>query len=265
MIVGIAMVKDEADIIARSVGNMLTQVDRVIVADNGSTDGTREILAELDVTLINDPEPAYYQSAKMTKLAQKAGQMGARWVVPFDADELWYSPFGTIKDVLNAIPANWRVASAQLYDHVATAVDPHEALDPVARISWRRVDPLPLPKVAARFHPDLIIHQGNHGASYTYEPGVLPGQLVVRHFPYRSVEQFIRKVRNGAAAYKAAVDLNPDFGGHWRKWGEILEAGGEEAVAEIFHTWYWRQDPAVPLTIGDEEQPALIYDPCPSN
>lgn len=247
----IAMVRDEADIIEQTVRNMLTQVHEVIVADNGSTDGTREILEQLPVQVIDDPEVGYYQSRKMTALAARAAQQGANWVIPFDADEWWMSPFGRIADILKEHPQA-ATAPALVYDHVATGQDANIA-DPVQRIEWRRTEPLELPKVAARAALPVTIEQGNHGAAY---PTVnLDGQLIVRHFPYRSVEQFVRKTRNGAAAY-AASDLPDHYGAHWRQWGDILNTQGEDAVAAIFREWYWTADPA-----GD---PALIRDPCPA-
>jgi glycosyltransferase involved in cell wall biosynthesis len=251
---GISMMRDEADIAATVVDHMLRQVDAVIVADNRSQDGTREILETLQIEVIDDPEPGYLQSEKMTRLAALAAERGATWVVPFDADEIWYSPFGRIGDVLEAIPPQWLVAEALLYDHVATGVDPDE-LDPVRRIGWRRRAPGGLPKVACRTRPDLTILQGNHGASYEGGPTELPGQLVVRHFPYRSAEQFVRKARNGAEAY-AATDLPVTAGAHWRGYGQILKDSGEEALADVFREWFWIAEPE-----GRED---VIFDPAPA-
>jgi hypothetical protein len=250
----VSMVKDEADVVASTVAHMLGQVDHVIVADNGSTDGTRDILAELDVELIDDPDPAYYQANKMTVLARRASDAGADWVVPFDADEIWYCPHAdTIAEYLAPIERQWLTVTADLYDHVATAEDPDE-LDPVRRIRWRRRNPAPLPKVAVRCRDDLAIHQGNHGASYAGGTTSLDG-LVVRHFPYRSAEQFVSKARNGAAAYKATT-LPVTVGQHWRQYGALIEAHGDEVGHDIFRQWFWSPDP------GADE--SLILDPCPT-
>ena len=248
---GIAMVRDEADIIGTTAAHMLTQVDHVIVADNGSTDGTRDILAELDVEIIDDPEVGYYQSRKMTMLARRAWAAGADWVVPFDADEWWYCPHTeTIAEFLGQFGTQWLTVSAELYDHVATGHDPAVA-DPVERMRWRRVSPAPLPKVACRPREDLSIHQGNHGASYDSGATVQSG-LIVRHFPYRSAEQFVRKARNGAEAYQA-TDLPETTGQHWRQYGALLEAHGPEVLADVFRQWFWIADPTV-----DE---SVLFDP----
>ncbi len=265
-VVAVTMVRDEADIVGSTVLRMLEQVDRVIVADNGSTDATREILdaiarADPRVLVVDDPEVGYFQSRKMTALARLAHERyGAEWIVPFDADEVWYSPFAdTVADALHAVEPQWLVVEARLFDHVATADDP-AIVDPVKRIRWRRAAEAPLRKVAVRWRDDLTIEQGNHRASYAGGPTIFDPLLVVRHFPYRSAEQFVRKVRNGAQAYRA-TDFPADVGTHWREWGAILEAGGEPAVAEIFRKWYWRRTPGRAETIENEKQPALVLDP----
>lgn len=259
----ITMVRDEADVIEETLGRMLPRVDRVLVADNGSTDGTREILDRLDVDVVDDQERGYYQSRKMTALAEIAREQGAEWIVPFDADEVWLAHAWSITATLADLPAAARVVQARVFDHMATGADPDDS--PVASMGWRRNQQLPLPKVACRALPGLVIHQGNHGASYPDVPHPLAatGLLEVRHFPYRSVEQFLRKVRNGAAAY-AATDLPDDHGAHWRSWGHILDQHGEDAVAEIFRTWYFREDPTTAVEIGGERLPALVFDPCPA-
>lgn len=256
----VSMVRDEADIVAATVGNMLRQVDRVLVADNGSVDGTREILEQLDgVTVVDDPEPGYYQSRKISALAARAVDAGASWVLPFDADEMWITahPEHSIAETLESLPANVLVVEAMLFDHVATAADGNGS-DPTRRMGWRRAAPAPLRKVACRAVDGLWIEQGNHAARF---PGVphaptVTNALEVRHYPYRSAEQFIRKARNGAAAY-AATDLPEDVGAHWRGYGRILETAGPEALADVFRTWFWSADPA-----GDSQ---LVWDPCPAS
>lgn len=266
-VVGVTMVKDEVDIVARTVGHMASQVDHIIVADNMSTDGTREVLdamtRDLNVTVVDDLEVGYHQSAKMTELALQARlNHHADWIVPFDADEWWYSPFGRIGDILDGLASQWLVMEATLYDHVATGADPADEPDPIERLGWRREQPGAMPKVACRWREDLTINMGNHSASYAGGATKFESQLVIRHFPYRSVEQLIRKIRNGSAAY-AATDLAPEFGAHWRQWGEALDDPnrGVEWIEELFRVWYFRQNPRAALDIDGEIHPPLLFDP----
>lgn len=246
------MVKDEADVIEHTLRRLLSQVDRVLIADNASSDRTREILGSFDrVIVLTDPEVGYYQSEKMTALAAEAVRQGARWIVPWDADEVWYSPFGTIRDVLAGQPDDVAIVAADLYDHRATATDTGDH-DPVARIGWRNREPAPLPKVAVRGVLPVTIEQGNHGAHYPTH--TVTGQLVVRHFPYRSAEQFVRKAVNGARAY-AATDRPEHEGKHWRDYGRLHDTGGPAALEDVFRSWFWEADPTT--------SPDLLFDPCP--
>jgi len=261
---GIVMVKDEADVIASTVLWMATQVDELIVADNGSTDGTRKILqglaADLPLTVVDDPEVGYYQSRKMSALAARALERGATWVVPFDADEIWCSRWGRVADVLDRHTPDYGIVTAAVFDHVATGCDADDP-DPVRRMLWRRPAPLPLPKVAARAACGLTIEAGNHWARHPIpaRPTDKPA-LTVHHFPYRSGEQVVRKVRNGAAAYAATSGLPDTMGAHWRQWGAFTD----DEIGDLFRKWFWRADPRLKVTIDGERQPPLVHDPAPA-
>lgn len=278
----VSMVKDEADVIEQTLRHLYAQgLDGCIVLDNQSTDGTRSILdqlaAEWDsprfvssgddegprpwLKVIDDPEVGYWQSAKMTSAARAAGQLGATWVIPFDADEIWtcHEPTRTLADWIMLSGDTYSGQAATLYDHYATSLDEGspgaDFDDPFTRMAWRSQTPLPLPKVVVRVADLHQIQPGNHGAV------LLRGEwldrassgLVVHHFPYRSPRQMISKVRNGSAAY-AATNLPRTTGQHWREMGETLEARGEAAIEAWWRDAFYYETPA---------ESGLVYDPAP--
>lgn len=258
-VAGISMVKDEMDILPWTLPRMAAQLDFVIVADNLSTDGTPDYLhdvqTEFEICVVEDPEPGYTQSAKMSNLAEMARQLGATWAVPFDADEVWASPSGRLADVLKPYDANgWHVVEATLHDHVVTGSDDPGECDPIKRIGWRRVEPLRLPKVALRLMPGAVIEMGNHGAHYPGPHTQTRADIEICHYPYRSAPQMARKARNGADAYAAAQGRVPATAGqHWRDYGRLLDAYGEKAMVEVFDTWFYVADPVL--------DDSVIYEP----
>lgn len=266
MIAAIGMVKDEADVIGRTLEHLGEQgVDVVYLAENGSTDGTWELVRDLrdagtlrsayglTLEVIPDPEVGYWQSRKMTELAFLAACAGASWVIPFDADELWRFDSATLREGLayytaDAITFSGLVLAAALHNHYRTRLD--AGGHPFDTMRWRDPVPLPLPKVAFTGDRSAVVHAGNHGVDH---PGrrVDDSGLVVEHYPYRSPEQFLRKVRNGAAAY-AATDLPRSTGQHWREYGELLAEHGAAGVRAHYEASFVIDDPVAR---------GLAYDP----
>ncbi len=138
----VMLVKDEADVIGYTIEHLLTQVDSIIVSDNGSTDGTRELLGEYaeagQIGLEDDDDVAYWQSRKTTALAEKARELGFDWVIPCDADERWRSDDGTpIRTYLRGVTPDVRVIQACLFHYMPTLLDDRSESNPFARIGWR--------------------------------------------------------------------------------------------------------------------------------
>lgn len=254
--IGITMVRDEEDVIEGTIRHMAGEVDEIVVADNLSSDSTRQILnrlmTELPLTVVEDNDPAHYQSRKMSCLARTFAEVGD-WVVPFDADELWYSPLGRVSEALSRLPKDATVAEAKIFNHYGTAVDPHEP-DVFRRFVWRTRAPLGLPKIAFRYEAGAIISDGNHGVTLPSGRGQRGhADLGIRHFPYRSPEQFTRKGITGAAALEL-TSLPEDTGLHWRGYGAIARAQGEETLAQVYRDHFWF---LIPWEQG------LVRDPAP--
>ncbi len=230
------MVRDEADVIEQTVHHFLAQgVAGILVADNGSTDGTVNILRRMAreeprLHLAVDREPAYYQAVKMSLLADWVTAAGATWVVPFDADERWFAPHGDLASWLKQNPAD--TVTALVHNVFPSRVG--FVVDPVPHLN---------PKVAFRAFRGARLATGNHSVQ---RPGFDGEGLRILHLPWRSREQLTRKLKNGSAAL-ALTSLDRGVGDHWRTAGDLddqgLSALWEDLKSGLVHPdigWYPR-------------------------
>lgn len=230
------MVRDEADVIEMTVRHLLSQgIDRVLIADNLSRDETRPILDALArsdprICVVDDVEPAYFQAAKMTRLARAAARAGADWVVPFDADELWFADQGNVAEKLRSIAAADRhlpavgVVRASIHDTIPIGGPTPELSTATCMFDCT---PTPPGKVAIRAHRLMGVVVGNHAAKRV---GRNVDGLRIAHLQYRSEAQVERKARQGLEAVKLADA--PDYVGvHWSAMASLTPAAIADAWA----------------------------------
>lgn len=226
---GVSVFRDEVDIAMQTIDHMLAQgVDHLLVADHGSTDGTRELLLHradeddrLHVAL--DSSRGHFQKEKVTHLSRLAWRAGARWVVPFDADEWWFARGQTLKQFFARSEA--RLVRAQT---VNALVVTRGAIDSTSEMIF---DPSAsaAEKVAFRSHPLALVGPGNHGVARV---GNQASGLVIAHVPYRSAAQLLRKCRVGAQALDEAWASESE-GWHWRAGAKLSLAQAEKMWGEM--------------------------------
>ena len=230
------MVRNEQDTIAHVVCHLFSQgVDEIVIADNNSTDQTRDILVELasefSIHIVIDTLVAYHQSLKMTMLSNLARNAGADWIIPFDADELWYANDSSLADHLRLSAA--QVSTAHIYNVFPAHSDSPNERNPFLRLQSLDPQPHPLVKQAFRSHRLVEVGSGQHGILRRGERG---DGLYIAHYPWRTMEQFATKLRHGMLAVEEATDESKVCR-HWRVGGaqhdDWIEAAWEQLCSGI--------------------------------
>lgn len=240
------LVRDEADIVAYNIEHHLAQgVDHVIAIDNGSRNGTTEILeAYRDsgvLTLIREPSDEYLQDVWATRMAHLAHErFGPCWIISNDADEFWTAENGNLKAHIPRRGCNmvrcWRRNMITASDWLGLGAW-HQSLlfriaEPAAppRLENPIEDPLEQPFFYYDVPPKLIffsegltrISRGAHDGVYTGKPRYENSDLAIFHFPVRSRQEFARSVRQIGGAVDRRQELPRQTSWKYRRWSRML-------------------------------------------
>jgi len=248
---GVAMVRDEADVVETFVRHNLSILDGLAVVDHGSLDGTADILARLrgeglPLVLTRADEPGFFQSRHLTELARGVLGQGADFVFVLDADEfLKVASRPVLETALAAVPAGMH-ALVHWQTYVPDDLESAQAFGP-GHLWWRlETERHAMHKVvvsrALLSDPSACITDGNHLVS---RPGLaapprharLPADIVaLAHCPIRSRDQLAAKVITGYLADLAAQAPGREFAHHWGELYRELRTGGvlpAETLREI--------------------------------
>lgn len=266
-----SMVKNEEDIIEAFVRHTLSQVDHLYVADNLSTDGTRDILdalvAEgLPLTVSLDPAQAMEQNVKMTSMYRRyAAVEHFDFAFFLDADEF----LRLDKDLMAAVPRRAGQGRAfyvprlnYVYMGEPKTGDALSVFDAMTTLDTMKMSPKSMifhdKAGCRRYH----IGNGNHhvrdwaqGGETVSEEQPQPFATML-HFPIRSVEQYLSKSLLGWLAMQLRAegvnDAEQTIGKHWRtQYRLILQANADVTEELVKKNLYG----SVPENRRGEERP----------
>lgn len=197
------VVKDEGDVIGFSLIDACRWSDKVIVIDNGSSDGTWEIIQQMATHNAKIVPYMRYEGpfhiglrAKAFRAFRHEMRLGDWWCVRLDADEFYP---GDVRAFLRRIPWWCRTVKKLSTDYVITYEDLEEGLisNNFGHDRQQLQYSLPTRRAERRFmrHSPFLLWLARW--RYPHPWGIVAKkQIPVDHYQYRSPEQMQRRYAN---------------------------------------------------------------------
>lgn len=239
-IYSLLVVKDEADVVGLSVADACRWSDKVIVIDNGSTDGTWELLQTMAADNPRIVPFMRYEGPFHIGLRSKAFaafrremHLGDWWCVRLDADEFYP---GDVPALLRSIPWYCRTVKKISTDYVITHEDLAENIlsGDFAADRPRLHYCLPDKRRERRFmrHSPFLVWLARW--RYPHPWGFVARQSIpVDHYQYRSVDQMQRRYANRQQAKaEGCGSFSHESGASWQ---EYLRHRSDCAAVNTMH------------------------------
>ena len=265
-IYSLLLVKNEADVIAASLTDACRWSDKIIVIDNGSTDGTWEIVQQLAKSYSQIVPWLRYEGAFHIGLRAKAFRAFRHelnkddwWNVRLDADEFYQ---GDVRSFLAKVPKQYRTVKKESKDYVLTQEDlvQHTFTGDFSKDKQFITHALPERRRERRFMRNSVLLCWLEQWRYPHPWGRVYDKFIpVEHYQFRSPEQMTKRfaVRRQAKA-DGCGSFSHEQGQSWRDYlltnkqleEKYLLAHIEDAFAESDRVLY--QGRNIIKIIGDD-------------
>lgn len=243
-------VRNESDLIGRVLRYHLEVqgFDLIIVNDDGSYDGTAELLDTYQrndkrIIFLKTPQKKGFTQGMFSTVATNLlfQDYKCDFVLPIDADEFWFSEDKqSVREALRPFPLKPSVLVTHAYDFVPTQKDDPNIHDFCSRLKYCKIHNNPKSIFCRAGDSVSLIDIGNHTITYKPENKMLkldvPISLLCRyHYRYRDRLSFQNKILNQVEGFTLASKgkwlHDPEgIGGHhiWKHYKNIRKYGFEE-------------------------------------
>ena len=277
--------RNEAELLRLNLDHHLAWgFDHVAIADNESTDATRDVLSSfgdaVTVEVIQDVNERFVSLGRLLRRIE-ARHGPAQWVAVSDTDEFWWQPGSGLAGLLASVPARAIGLNAEQKLFLPTALDPADG-PCYLRLTWRTTGP------ASPLHTSYRRGKSIYRAGWVREHEISsphwclkvpsspwqPARPLVHHYMIDGEESFVQKVlalqRWSPEVGKTplavetvnqdahdAAELRRRFRDFKVEWWRVYTAGGEAALREYYRTQYVISAAGIP---GHVQRGELVHD-----